>query len=360
MPVARFASAFRQSQGDVFGGWQANNLRKRKRGADIIEESSVDQDEISTDEAASGEDSELKVPTISRKASAAGLRQQHYSVLTSLLHRCILEKDYARAGRAWGMLLRTEVNGHPPDIRAHDRWGIGAQILLNGPISPAVTDAAQSSIQGDSMPRHATPAILEGLTKAKDYYERLILQFPYQKTTPDATSSLTFYPVMFGIWIHSIQHRYRTAIQEAALNQKNGNVEESSNEANSDNESSASGVAKYQSDPVVAIRETTVHEANEIAERLTELLTSPPYSDHAGLWKIKGMLLLWVSHLLDYGTMSVNPHASSGHDNGRQAEYPVINAQERRAAVSKAQEALSRALALGETLDTRTREEAVL
>ncbi|KAI4180484.1 MAG: hypothetical protein LQ346_006983 [Caloplaca aetnensis] len=360
MPVARFASAFRQSQGDVLGGWQANNLRKRKRGAEIIEESSIDQDRISSDEAASAKDSELKVPTTSRKTLAAGLRQQHYSVLTSLLHRCILEKDYRRAGRAWGMLLRTEVNGHPPDIRAHERWGIGAEILLHGPISPAVTEATQSSIQGDSIPRHVTPAILEGLAKAKDYYERLILQFPYQKTTPDATSSLTFYPVMFGIWIYSIQLRYRTAIQEAAQNQKSGDGEDSSDEANSDDKSSAPGVAKYQSDPEVALRETTVHDANEIAERLSELLISPPYSDHAGLWKIKGMLLLWVSHLLDHGTMPANPHAGSGDDNGRAAEHPVIDAQERRAAVSKAQEALSRALALGETLDTRTREEAVL
>lgn len=363
MPISYFASAFRQPHGEALGGVQARNLGKRKRDAESIEEPNIDEDENLSDGPISAKELDLKVPTTSRKASTAGLRQQHYSVLTSLLHRCILEKDYTRASRAWGILLRTELGGHPLDIRAHERWGIGAELLLHGPIPPVgetVTDVTQPGIQYESMPTHATKAIQEGLSKARDYYERLILQFPYRKTAPHATSSLTFYPVMFGIWIHSIQLRYKAAIQKGAPSQKSSGGEESSDAANSDNGFSEWEVADHQFDSNIAIRETALHDANEIAERLSELLISPPYSDHAGLWKIKGMLFLWISHLLDYGIISINPHASSGDDHSREPEHPVINAQERRAAVLKAREAFSRALVLGETLDARTREEAVL
>ncbi|KAL8760660.1 MAG: hypothetical protein Q9184_003175 [Pyrenodesmia sp. 2 TL-2023] len=363
MQFPYFASAFRQPHGEVLGGVQARTLGKRKRGAENIEEPNIDEDEHLSDGAILAKDLDLKVPATSRKASTAGLRQQHYGVLTSLLHRCILEKDYTRASRAWGMLLRTELGGHPLDIRVHERWGIGAELLLQGPIAPAieqVTDVGQSSTQDQSMPTHAMKAIQEGLTKARDYYERLILQFPYRKTAPDATSSLTFYPVMFGIWIHSIQLRYKAATQKGATSQKSSGGEESSYPANNDNGFSELGLAYYQFDSNLAIRETALHDANEIAERLSELLISPPYSDHAGLWKIKGMLFLWVSHLLDYEVTSINPHASSRDNNIREPEHPVMNAQERRAAILKAQEAFSRALALGETLDARIREEAVL
>ncbi|KAL8927541.1 MAG: hypothetical protein Q9208_002346 [Pyrenodesmia sp. 3 TL-2023] len=363
MPVSYFASAFRQPHGEVLGGVQARHLGKRKRGAENIEEPNIVEDENLTDGVVSAKDLDLKVPATSRKASTTGLRQQHYSVLTSLLHRCVLEKDYTRARRAWGILLRTELGGHPLDIRAHERWGIGAELLLHDPIAPAgetVADVGQSGTQNESMPTHATDAIQEGLTKARDYYERLILQFPYRKTAPDATSSLTFYPVMFGIWIHSVQLRYKTATQKGPPSQNSSGGEASSDEGNSDNGFSELEVADDQSDSKVTARETALHDANEIAERLSELLISPPYSDHAGLWKTKGMLFLWLSHLLDYEIISIDPSASSADDNSRDPEHPRINEQEGRVAVLKAQEAFSRALALGETLDTRTHEEVVL
>lgn len=369
MSVPCFASAYRRPYNQAVGGLQARKLCKRKRGAkdrEHTEQPNVDEDTALSAELIQAEDLETEVAATSRKSSSAGLRQQHYSVLTSLLHRCILDKDYARASRAWGMLLRTELGGHPLDIRAHERWGIGAELLLHGHTPPAgrmVNTAGQRETQDKGLIAHGTKAIQEGLTKAKEYYERLILQFPYRKTAPDATSSLTFYPVMFGIWIYSIQLRYGFALHESLQDQKSSSREALSNDSNSDSGYSASRVADSQLDSKIAIRQTAEQDAYEIAESLSELLVSPPYSDHPGLWKTKGMLLLWISHLLDYETLSAEQTDNSGNEsipNHREREHSVTKSRERQDAVMKTQQAFSRALVLGETLDTRIREEVVL
>ncbi|KAI4110461.1 MAG: hypothetical protein LQ339_001326 [Xanthoria mediterranea] len=278
---------------------------------------SLDSDSSVVVSSQSDEDGVEVVPK-PKSSSDVGLRQQHYTVLTSLLHRCLMEKDYMRASRAWGILLRLEVHGHPLDIRAQERWGVGAELLLNGNTN-----------------NEARPS-LENLMRAKDYYERLILQYPYRKHSPEAVSSLTFYPVMFGLWIYSIQSRYKFAVEESAVRAKGDDDPEATHISENEPEESVSSTSSARTAVQTEACRIAVEQANEVVKKLGELLISPPYSDHSGLWKIQGMLYLWLSQLLD--------------------RKPKEGRQERQKALRKAYEAFSRALKEGGTIDTRTRE----
>ncbi|KAI4230386.1 MAG: hypothetical protein L6R36_000014 [Xanthoria steineri] len=278
---------------------------------------SLDSDSSVAVSSQSDEDGVEVVPK-PKSSSDVGLRQQHYTVLTSLLHRCLMEKDYMRASRAWGILLRLEVHGHPLDIRAQERWGVGAELLLNGNTN-----------------NEAHPS-LDNLMRAKDYYERLILQYPYRKHSPEAVSSLTFYPVMFGLWIYSIQSRYKFAVEESAVLAKGDDDPEAMHISENEPEESVSSISSAQTAVQTEACRIAVEQANEVVKKLGELLISPPYSDHSGLWKIQGMLYLWLSQLLD--------------------QNPKEGRQERQKALRKAYEAFSRALKEGGTIDTRTRE----
>ncbi|KAL9016229.1 MAG: hypothetical protein Q9180_008813, partial [Flavoplaca navasiana] len=244
-------------------------------------------------------------------SSDTTLRQQHYNVLTSLLHRCLMERDYMRASRAWGMLLRLEVHGHPLDIRAQERWGIGAELFLHG-----------------NSPDDARPN-LENLMKAKEYYERLILQYPYRKHCPNTVSSLTFYPVMFGIWIYSVQLRYEIAVQRSIGRSEDDGNPEAKHPADNEFEESVSVISTAPEAVQIEASRTAVEQANEVVRKLGELLISPPYSDHPGLWKIQGMLYLWLSQLL--------------------GQIPNEERQGSQKALRKAYEALAQALKQGAT-----------
>ena len=236
---------------------------------------------------------------------ATGHRQQHVATLITLMHRCLLDEDYVRAGRAWGMLLRTEVNGLSMDPRKNDRWAIGAEILLRRDVNSGEqqTRARQSSSDGDRDHEQSQrqSASHKSFTKqnvelARDYYERLILQYPHRKFSPSIISALDFYPAMFGLWIYSVQKQWNDALHM---------VEEAwrGNDSSS-RESSSERVRLWRSIApdrrLVEIGELHMNAlvtGQEIAGRLDELLTSPPYSDDIKLWNLVGMVALWIGDL---------------------------------------------------------------
>jgi len=236
----------------------------------------------------------LRQLTARGKAEKLGLRQKHLDNITTILHRCVLECDFLRAGRAWGMLLRSEQNGHGMDIRKNDRWGLGAEILLKrnthsleGGYGGEGTSGIE--IAGQWFSR-------EGFINAKDYYERLVLQYPYRKAFPTATSALDFYPAMFGLWLCIVQDQYKNAIKSIEKAAR-GTVDDRT-ETSSDESASPSPLLNLRRRHQMAgIRDDTLQRGDEIASRINELLVSPPYSDDSRLWRLQGMVALWIADL---------------------------------------------------------------
>jgi hypothetical protein len=217
----------------------------------------------------------LYVPPPGEQDTTQSLRRHHLGVLTTLLHTSLLKHDFVRAGRAWGMILRTNIHGRPLDVRTHGRWGIGAEILMRK-TSPDMNSQGSAPMISD-----------QGLDTAKDYYERLILQFPFQKTNPNAISSLTFYPAMFGLCIYEIQQKCKQAIE---------NIHNSS----SDMDQSDSDLASEQnqeSEGVSAIKRSELSSAASLAARMDEIMLSPPFDTYPPLLQLRGSVALWLADL---------------------------------------------------------------
>ena len=228
----------------------------------------------------------------SKRRIHSGLRRQHVAVLTAILHSCMLKEDYVRAGRAWGMLLRMEVDGQSFDLRSNGLWGVGAEILIfrDGQLRSSQAEEAEAyqKHQEESLnPQFRPPGrrfislfSRHGFQKAKEYYERLILQYPYRKAAPTAVSSLDFYPAMFSFWICCLQDQGKMlskSAQEAARTSLGQELH-----------------AKVHTN----VRDNALEQASEISTRLDELLVSPPYLDDARLWKLRGMIALWEADLI--------------------------------------------------------------
>ena len=289
---------------------QSAEARLRKELADLSPPLYGTKGSLTT--AASAEDSQPGV----------GLRLRHLAVITTILHRCLLEGDFIRAGRAWGMLLRSEVHGRPMDPRAQGRWGIGAEILIRRDTQVAERREIRrsDSFSGDEdNEREAGEQSKvwfskEGFDKDRMYYERLILQYPYRKTFPHAVSSLDFYPAMFGLWIYSIQQENRiTKAKPRHVSPDSGSEDEqlyddNATQTHSPIQDEHQGSRQYEQRE--DLRKSELQQAEQIATRLDELLLSPPYSDSHQLLKIRGMIALWVG---DLSVVSLRDH---GERNG--------------------------------------------
>ncbi|KAF2092180.1 hypothetical protein K490DRAFT_10441, partial [Saccharata proteae CBS 121410] len=223
-----------------------------------------------------------RLPHTASQASTS-LRQRHLGALTTTLHVCLLRGDYQRAGRAWGMILRTRNDGRPIDVRRGGRWGITAELLLHKQThlgsshisrqSPAPSDQSSSSniVEfGRTGGIDDNKFTVEGFEAAREYYNRLILQHPYHKSHPNAINAVTFHPVMFSLWIFEVCENSKRARENTARRAAGGK----------------------------AIQEHELERAKEIAARLDEMLITPPFDREPNLLRIMGMVALWISDLL--------------------------------------------------------------
>jgi hypothetical protein len=217
----------------------------------------------------------LYVPPPGEQDTTQSLRRHHLGVLTTLLHTSLLKHDFVRAGRAWGMILRTNIHGRPLDVRTHGRWGIGAEILMRK-FSPETNLQGNASLISD-----------QGLDTAKDYYERLILQFPFQKTNPNAISSLTFYPAMFGLCIYEIQQKCKKALE--SIYNSSSDMEQSDSDLASDQ--------KQESEGVTSIKRSELNSAASLAARMDGIMLSPPFDTYPPLLQLRGSVALWLADL---------------------------------------------------------------
>lgn len=209
------------------------------------------------------------------------LRKTHLDVLSTVMHRCLLQGDYDRAARAWGMLLRTQVRGESIDPRNNARWGIGAELLLRP--SHDHTDISTPLDGPDAGKR---------FERARDYYERLIVQYPHRRIYPDRVDSRYFYPPLFSIWICSVVERSIHARMALEIERERTG---SASIASEGDTTVTSGDARA--------RETAIHDdelaaARQICERLDQLVVSPPFDKNVPLLLLRANVGLWLSDLI--------------------------------------------------------------
>ncbi|CAN9103023.1 unnamed protein product [Alternaria sp. RS040] len=205
-------------------------------------------------------------------------KRAHLDSLSTLMHCCLLKGDYERAGRAWGMILRTQVaGGRPVDPRNHGRWGIGAEIALRR--GPQTLNEHRFSEQGFEL--------------AREYYNRLIIQHPNRKLQPHAVDERTFYPPMFSLWIYEVcekSKRARTELRDDIANQTRSSRSVS---VDSNLSKRSDGLSAKEE----AIQMEALTQALEIAERLDQVIMSPPFDRQPSLLELRGNVALWISDL---------------------------------------------------------------
>ncbi|KAH7121193.1 hypothetical protein B0J11DRAFT_59556 [Dendryphion nanum] len=225
---------------------------------------------------------------VDRADEVPALKQTHLGVLTTIMHRCLLEGDYQRAGRAWGIILRTQMAGLPIDPRSHNHWGIGAEILLrrDSQHQPTTISNGDALAPDEQLPPNQDhPYSEKGFELAREYYERLIVQYPNRKQHRHVVDERTFYPAMFSLWIYEVSEKTRRAKSE-----HDEHADISFNDSND-------MLVGYLPGRFDKIREDELAQAKEIMQRLDHIIVSPPFDKHADLLQMRGMVGLWVGDL---------------------------------------------------------------
>jgi hypothetical protein len=242
----------------------------------------------------------LYIPPANAEDKSTSLKRRHLDNITTILHRCMLKGDWVRASRAWSLLLRTEVAGRGIDVRRNGRWGIGAEILMRvatqhgrdaDDMIPEDIQDASSRVPGHSARNDAQMQFSEqGFKLAREYYERLILQYPHTPYTQHSLNAMAIYPALFNIWIYEVQDRSKQA-------RKRIDSSDSEQTRSSDGSMHSEDSNTDKSRLILPVRAQELDEALPIANRMDELLLSPPYDTSSTLLQLRGMVAMWISDL---------------------------------------------------------------
>ncbi|RAL59693.1 hypothetical protein DID88_000326 [Monilinia fructigena] len=279
-----------------------------------------------------------------RKTGRSNLKIQHLSVLVAIMMRNLEEGDMERAGRAWGLLLRVQVAGKGMELRRTGFWGIGAELLMRGVMNKqrkewwedgteeGSSDEGNVDIEGgpkegadgereDKEGEEKRYGTAEGFLKAKDYYERLILQYPYKRQFHGSVTALDFWPAMLGCEIYGIQFEHKDQLRkiakQAEKDEDGGDISDS--DISDEDEDLENG--DYEGDKVFLahqrrqtrlllkrrkekrweerdeVRRMALVATELVAQRMDELMTTPPYSDSKVLLRLRGMIALYIGDL---------------------------------------------------------------
>jgi hypothetical protein len=296
-----------------------------------------------------------------RKTGKSKLRIQHMGVLVAIMMRCLEQGDIQRAARAWGLLLRVQVGGKGVDLRGSGLWGVGAEVLIRGGEDNVHSVREDENGDGDRATRENGQegvekrwGTKESLLKAKDYYERLILQYPYKRQFHNiSTTALDFWPAMLGCEIYGIQYEWKTGLQKLAAEAERDEKGSLSGSDMSDSEAEDDENGGYEArqdrlrkkraekrwEKKDEVRKNALVASEQVAARMDDLMTTPPYSDSAALLRLRAMLALYVGDLCvpekwDEGEGGVNSRLRSQEAEkrflGRQREADVRRGKEKR------------------------------
>jgi hypothetical protein len=184
------------------------------------------------------------------------LRKQHISTLTAVLQKCCANKDWARARRAIGLLLRTALAGRPVDIRAGEYWAIAAEVLFRQSPDPGTTFSRA------------------GFSEAQAYYEKLIVRHPHSVAAPESVNAVDFYLAMFSLWIFVAQ----SDRQSWTLGEEGG--------------------PNAASPPHEMVRQE-LSDAVQIKARMDKCMSTAPYADNKHFQVLKTSIERWHADLED-------------------------------------------------------------
>ena len=235
-------------------------------------------------------------------AEKTGLRQRHLNVLTTAMHHALLKGDYQRAGKAWAMLLRSGSSAvrlvdTTMNLCKDGQWEIGAEILLcRRSSNQHERSRAETREQEEFLQFNSEPVVTqEGLRAARNFYERLIVQYPIHPNR--SNTQIEFYLALFTLWIYEISERAKSERQR--FMQPNGTT------MNSDDIDEDGGqLGDVDRDELVTLElgQILINEvqgARQIANRLDDLLSLPPYDKDPRLLHLRGSIALWMGDLVE-------------------------------------------------------------
>ncbi|EPS36929.1 hypothetical protein H072_9543 [Dactylellina haptotyla CBS 200.50] len=201
----------------------------------------------------------------------SSLQAKHMNHVNTILHICLLRRDWKRAKRAFKLLLLSDSETDIRNLRLKRIWKIGVEVLSWDGVANDSKNTLRRAEEDEEKEEEEVEAATEkarprrDYTKAVEYMNRLIIMYPHYKhyVVGKGVNATTILPIMMHFEVLALQDKLSTALKTG--------------------------------------EETVVTEVisgiTAVTDRLRTLQETPPWIDMVELWKLRGQLHIWAADL---------------------------------------------------------------
>jgi hypothetical protein len=211
--------------------------------------------------------------------------------------------EIKKSARLFSVLLQLRFDSKPVDIRQHNIWALGAEIIMReGEEDDLMHHGLQKTRGGVDNGASSSPDFTEigiprrwgsaaNINKVKAYFEELIRKHPYDPKYPDNTSALDFQLTMLSCEIYNCYDVYLTSIntltdkEELNWEETRSQLSDQYYENEQEDSRSGSAIELEQTGPQPKLqlqrersRKAACEMMEDIAKRLESLTKDLPYS----------------------------------------------------------------------------------
>lgn len=254
-----------------------------ENGASAVEVESDEDPETEGDEAARPKS----------KKNTSRKRGGHFDVLLQSTHHFIDQGEIEKAARTYGLLLQLRPSGLPVDVRHHDIWAIGAEILMR-----EGEGSAREREEHETAPRPTKRwGRAANMSKVRAYFDTLIQQHPYDYKTPNIVSAFDFWIALFSCEIYNTHAEHTLALERLNSGEEDHRRESFGHDdsfGSDDTESSESRLVQKKEE----LRLQALSAMQDITKRMDVLIQDMPYSRNQQYLRLRAMASLYIADLV--------------------------------------------------------------
>ncbi|TLD30751.1 hypothetical protein PspLS_02892 [Pyricularia sp. CBS 133598] len=275
-------------------------------------QSSSSPPETNDDEEVRGKDAKRR----QNAEHAHRVAERHLGVLTALIHRSLEEGDIARAKRAFGLLVRSEIWGASVDLRKNGYWALGAEILMREDERPPSPSGAEAGGEEEDNAMRSDDDVVDkeeaipcrwgrasNMPAVREYFRSLISQYPWNRFHPRSMSALSFWPALLGCelyntWIEQVRALKRLEIEAEDWSLVDDTNEEGAHDGSGAVDSAYLKLQRRKREARDAIRLEALRQMRDVARSMDDLMIAPPYSTSHEILRLRGMIALYMADLV--------------------------------------------------------------
>lgn len=263
-------------------------------------------------------------------------RKGHLDIILRATEQFLAQGDITKAARAFGIVLQLRPRAQPIDIRLHNLWSIGSEILMRQ--REQLQEIDQQLTKLSVLPSRSAGGGSDGIQMAasqwgsssnvseiKSYYEILIRQYAYDHKLPNKLSAVDFWLALLSCELSTIYAEHLRGIAHLE-------VEMRLQHADSAPQDIAMLPSPYTNDPMSgrsgsevvdsglqyetkgdwaknrgeAICQRTLTGLRDINQRMEKLMDQLPYSKNSYFLQLREITSLLSIDLLSSSTFNIS------------------------------------------------------